>query len=280
MNLENYEQYALDYLEGQLTSEQKLEFELFLQDHPQIKAEIEELAGIRLMANPAVKYPDKNKLYRNGNVRPFPFFRWSVAASVLLLIGFGLFYRKWEPVEFSSDRTEWTAMMKEESISEDEGKEKMHAKEREIFSDREGVVQTKKSASAGHSDHLAEAIPKPEIIPEPESLQEATPSAIRSRDSSEESIREIIPEIINEQPVWAEVSMKEIEPLEKISLSDYRLEYTTTVQRPITEPRKKSSSRIYSIHLPDEFFSEAWSDLSLNDIKERIIPEFFKTKSK
>lgn len=283
MNLENYEKYALDYLEGQLTSEQKMVFELFLQDHPQIKAELEELAEIRLVANPAVKYPDKSKLYRNGNIRPFPLFRWGVAASVLLLIGFGLFYRKWEQVEFSSDRAEWTAATEEKPISEDDGKEKLHEKGNELFSDREGIVQPEKMVSPGdshHPEHHAEAIPKLEITPKSESLQETIPSVIQSRESFEEIVREINPEIINQQPVWAEVSMKEIQPLEKISLSEYRLEYTTALQRQIAEPRKKSSPRIYSIHLPDEFFSEAWSDLSLNDFKDRIIPEFFKTKSK
>lgn len=45
ININNYEIYAIDYIEGNLKAEIKSEFEAFLNDNPQIKDEISDLGG-------------------------------------------------------------------------------------------------------------------------------------------------------------------------------------------------------------------------------------------
>lgn len=46
INLENYEQYALDYIDGTLNKQVEQEFESFLNLHPQIHLEIKEVASL------------------------------------------------------------------------------------------------------------------------------------------------------------------------------------------------------------------------------------------
>ena len=57
INRNNYEIYAIDYLEGKLTGEKLQEFENFLRLNPDIAAELEELAGIRLQPDSIVFKP-------------------------------------------------------------------------------------------------------------------------------------------------------------------------------------------------------------------------------
>ncbi len=95
-NKENYEEYALDFLEGNLSSEDRLQFESFLWRNPDIKTEFDDFQLIYLPEpNSAEKFPNKERLIkpvavtiplhnRNKNIT---WKKWSVAASILLLLG-------------------------------------------------------------------------------------------------------------------------------------------------------------------------------------------------
>lgn len=86
ITINNYEEYALDYLDGHLSPDDHQQFLLFLDDHPEIKDIMENLEGVKLPVF-SVGMPGKNKLYRNaGAVRSLGFYLRSIAASLLVLI--------------------------------------------------------------------------------------------------------------------------------------------------------------------------------------------------
>ncbi|NJL74780.1 MAG: hypothetical protein HC892_06830 [Saprospiraceae bacterium] len=102
INKSNYEIYALDYLEGNLSASELSAMKSFLKDHPLIEAEIEALQAdwVELQPDPSLVYERKEILlkpvsspkvvwFQNVNI-----YRWSsmVAAVLLLLFGYGLGY--------------------------------------------------------------------------------------------------------------------------------------------------------------------------------------------
>ena len=77
----NYETYALDYLEGNLAPEEQQAFEAFLERHPALANELQEVDELQLTP-PRIQYPHKRSLYRqshNGWV-------WGIAAGWALII--------------------------------------------------------------------------------------------------------------------------------------------------------------------------------------------------
>ena len=95
INLNNYEEYALDYIENTISAENKVQFEQFLNKHPEIASEIFNLDII------VAPVPDEELI----NIKPLlrekeksPIFRivWfnSVAAALLILALFIFLYQK------------------------------------------------------------------------------------------------------------------------------------------------------------------------------------------
>jgi hypothetical protein len=77
----NYESYALDYLEGELLPEDQQAFETFLEQHPEVAAELEGLDEVQLMP-PVITYPSTSALYRRRAVSR----SWAIAAGWALLV--------------------------------------------------------------------------------------------------------------------------------------------------------------------------------------------------
>lgn len=95
-NKENYEEYALDYLEDTMSPEDRLQFESFLWRNPDIKAEFDDFQLIYLPEpNLSVKFPGRERLIRpvtatiplHARNNRGTWKKWSVAAAVLLLLG-------------------------------------------------------------------------------------------------------------------------------------------------------------------------------------------------
>ncbi len=104
----NYEQYALDYLEGNLAGDARKAFESFLKTHPEEAAGVYSLSdGMpRLEPEPWVIYPDKQALKRAVpmyEAAPRRTRRWvyyasaAAALAVVSVLGIGLF--RTQPVE-------------------------------------------------------------------------------------------------------------------------------------------------------------------------------------
>lgn len=90
---DNYEQFIIANLEGDLSLEEMEDFNRFLAINPQIKPELETYGKTILCPDKAVWFPDKKQL-KKGRVIAMNFrgvFRYAAAAAVLLLLA-GAYY--------------------------------------------------------------------------------------------------------------------------------------------------------------------------------------------
>lgn len=84
----NYEAYAMDYLEGSLSNEDQLSFERFLDDHPEIAAELQAMKVMYVQPDPEVTFEPKASLMQEvPQARTFKLPFWAIAASWALVIG-------------------------------------------------------------------------------------------------------------------------------------------------------------------------------------------------
>ncbi len=94
---DNYELFALDYLEGKMSPQDQVLFDAFLNAHPAIKAEFEDFELVYL---PHVKneYKKKNTLYRKETHRITAFQIVKIAASILFIFSIAFIgFRKINP---------------------------------------------------------------------------------------------------------------------------------------------------------------------------------------
>ena len=93
-NEENYEQYALDYVEGNMSGEDRAEFEVFLLLHPEIQEIFNQFEIIEVPSQSNLVFPHKSQLLRdedNGKIIFFGRKMMSIAASVLIILAVGIY---------------------------------------------------------------------------------------------------------------------------------------------------------------------------------------------
>lgn len=91
IHLLNYEKYANDYLDGTLAPDLVEDMDLFLTQHPQIKAELNQMAATSWPPLGNETYGDKSELYRQSGFRTI-YRWWSIAAAVMIFVAAGWFY--------------------------------------------------------------------------------------------------------------------------------------------------------------------------------------------
>lgn len=111
------------YLEGDLENEEKLSFETYFTNHPELQSEYRQLTQTRLIPDFEIKFPNKRKLYRKtGSVL---WMNWlaRVAAVALLIWGINA------AIKFVNQPVDQHAIME---VAELEPKPKVPAKKSEI----------------------------------------------------------------------------------------------------------------------------------------------------
>lgn len=84
----NYEAYAMDYLEGSLSSEDQHSFERFLDEHPEIAAELQAMKVMYIQPDLEVTFEPKASLIQEvPQAKTFRLPFWAIAASWALVIG-------------------------------------------------------------------------------------------------------------------------------------------------------------------------------------------------
>lgn len=102
INENNYKEIFILYHDHELSAEQKIETEDFLEHFPQFKTEFKLFEKAKLTPDSSIIFPDKKQLYRKektGKVIPLIFWR-AIAAAVF--IGFGL----WFSISFIKQKNE------------------------------------------------------------------------------------------------------------------------------------------------------------------------------
>ena len=94
INIHNYEEFALDYLEGNLSEPQLTAFSNFLKQYPKVRQELEGFEPICISDDdlePTPFFSKKEELYKEVAVvsllkRPVPLKVWQIAAAFILLL--------------------------------------------------------------------------------------------------------------------------------------------------------------------------------------------------
>lgn len=98
ININNYERYVLDYLEGNLNPEMTAIMEQFLQDNPAINIEVENLFTYTVVKDDSVIYPDKESL-KKGAIIPFKMIVGIAASFLALILITGYFMQENKPAK-------------------------------------------------------------------------------------------------------------------------------------------------------------------------------------
>ena len=90
INLNNYEQWLIMYVDGELTAEEKLAVERFAVTHPHVREELAIFLQTKLQPEEVV-FPNKEVLYRREKtVRVISLQWWRVAVAAVLIISAGV----------------------------------------------------------------------------------------------------------------------------------------------------------------------------------------------
>jgi len=94
INLTNYEEQLLNYIDDEITPDQRKEVERFAGQYSAVKQELALLQKTKLHPEAEVVFPDKSILYRREErvrVIRVTWFRVAVAAAIILIAGFATF---------------------------------------------------------------------------------------------------------------------------------------------------------------------------------------------
>ena len=94
INITNYEEELLNYIDDEVTAEQRKEVERFAGQYSAVKQELALLQKTKLQPETEITFPDKSILYRREEkvrVISMTWFRVAVAAAIILIAGFATF---------------------------------------------------------------------------------------------------------------------------------------------------------------------------------------------
>ncbi|HEV8269866.1 MAG TPA: hypothetical protein VGQ04_01100 [Chitinophagaceae bacterium] len=94
INITNYEEQLLNYMDDEITAGQRKEIEKFASRYPAVQQELTLLQKTKLQPEAEITFPDKSTLYkREEKVRviSMTWFRVAVAAAIILIAGFASF---------------------------------------------------------------------------------------------------------------------------------------------------------------------------------------------
>jgi hypothetical protein len=94
INITNYEEQLLNYIDEEVTADQRKEIEKFTGQYSVVKQELALLQKTKLQPEAEVVFPDKSILYRReekARVISMTWFRVAVAAAIILIAGFATF---------------------------------------------------------------------------------------------------------------------------------------------------------------------------------------------
>ena len=94
INITNYEDQLINYIDDEVTAEQRKEVEKFAGQYPAVQRELALLQKTKLQPEAEVTFPDKSILYRREEkvrVISMTWFRVAVAAAIILIAGFATF---------------------------------------------------------------------------------------------------------------------------------------------------------------------------------------------
>lgn len=92
ITINNYEEWMIDYIEGNLSNDQRKQLAEFLEFHPELKAELELFEQTKLQPDSEVVFVNKELLRKKENGKVITMMSWvkysvSIAAALMVFIG-------------------------------------------------------------------------------------------------------------------------------------------------------------------------------------------------
>lgn len=298
ITIENYEAHALDFLEGSLGHQEEREFRKFLEQHPEIKEELVGVDQIVVIPDLDMQYPQKKSLYRKqrGGIIPLWNSSWMIAAAIALLIGSVtiLFFKN------TSEPTGYTITDNQPSTTETPTDIKeLPATKPMPVEQPETDVMAQQGIVPGQEDHSDDSSPALTFGQTTEDIQSATHEQTgetkgknidQKTDLAEQMVLQPIqshePQELETDPV--DVALTERapiprpEPIETVAflpVAQSSVNAPSSMALPAINWETSEESTQFEIHIPGRFLSETWTDVSLNDIKSKILPEFLSTRN-
>jgi|GEM_PF-6932420 len=281
IDINNYEQYALEYLDGELPPEIHLDFERFLEKHPEIQDQLDELYEMRTLPFLSFQYPNKQNLYKKEKSAGAFWLPWSIAASFLILVGVGLLYIMQNKRD-SSFLSHVETNISERSMNTDSRNDE-NKNSNSILQERESPILSEKKKT---DQVVKNQVKKSDNYFQEDDVSTQDELAVEFLDEKFIPIKEKEEEKILMDHLDMEVgeNIELVTLVDPIPLRQFRLDHATAYPEVVGEIRfvknQATKPRTIFIELPDEFFSESWRDLSLNNLKGKLFPDLFKTKSK
>lgn len=309
ITLKNYEAHVLDYLDGELTAQEEAAFVQFLDNHPEVRSEIAGVNELVVMPDPEMNYPDKSRLYRKGNNRVV--FLWGVprfvaAAIALLLISTAAFFI-WksgkQPLDFVNQEhvtnnsvskidqpttlpatripvpeNDRSSALSGESVHEEQSETKVMAQKGNVPDSRDNIPASPALNSGKKNDELQPLVAQSVniTIDEKPSLINIPNLSERNTEARKPGIEINNTDIPNPKDLIA-VSFLPVRSTMKVD-SDRSLHRVDYKGSGFMKPTDSLDSESYKIHIPGEFLSDTWADVSVAKFKKKLIPQFIKNQ--
>lgn len=284
ITIDNYEAYALDFLDGNLGAEEELEFRKFLEKNPEIKEELAGIDQIVVVPDLTQTYPNKKSLYRKEDHRIIPLWGkgWMIAAAIALLLGAVtvLFIKNTSTPstitltdnEPHTDNTNDLPAIT--SMPEEQPETNVMAQQGNVPGQE---AQTDTGSPALTFEETTQPIPAPTNESPTADLVQKEVSPIISPDEPLQV--EIEPEAIVREQLQPPAAIQPVEVVALLPSSPAHINVPQTTAIPSVDWNTREELVQFEIRIPGEFLSETWTDLSLNNIKSKLLPEFLSTRN-
>ncbi len=283
ITIDNYEAYVLDFLEGNLDAKEEVEFRRFLEEYPEVKEELAGIDQIIVVPDLTLTYPHKESLYHKEHNRIIPLWRsrWMIAAAIALLLGVTtvLFIKNSSApsnITLTNNQPHTTNENELPAISS------MPAEQPEtnVMAQKGNVPGQEAQTDADSPALIFEETTKSA----PESVRESP-----HNDLAQEEVAPIVPnetlrvEIEPDDPIGEQLQPSAaIQPVEVVALlpsSPVHINAPQSTPIPSVEWNTREELVQFEIRIPGEFLSETWTDVSLNNIKSKLLPEFLSSRN-
>ena len=280
-NVKNYEEYALEYLEGSLDQAEQKEYAAFLLLHPEIREELESFELVTLAPNTAEVYAGKDGLYRNrGN----GFYRVVAGMALIACLMFVYVWKSSDtPMEnkITTDITEAVtakferqAVIEKESPAESEKGQDKEQLNRESTSTAEPtIVPAKKKDTEG--DVVSALREKSSAVIEVPATKAKVNDVERTFDKSTFAVPTKSERVL--RPATFVPVLKSLQQIpyerevEKIEIIHPALIKAFSELQESNEPQSKLGKWLTQVHL----VPSAFEDKERSEVKNKFLPTYF-----
>jgi len=227
ININNYEAWMIDYIEGNLSAADEKELSEFLTFHPELKAELDLFSQTKLEPDTTIIFANKQSLKKAEGGRVITMFSWvkysaAVAAVMMLFVGVRMYNGSKQqmviqPYHYENSSEAFAFDRPADHVNETAVSNDVKMNKQNYFAGNTKLVKNKIPAS---SNEVKESI-KREINPI-QNIEYAKAKSIKVKDYSNEQLQ-LNPIVIEEEVYFASNEVKQtttVKNVTDISLND------------------------------------------------------------